>query len=342
MSKWINKNLFNKFQEDKIKEKETADTSYIRSALVWQSPEKGTTEHAKVYVGRFLPDPKGEFYKRYFYHFWNSGEKWIFVLCPKTHDYKSFCPFCSVTAKLYNGTKEDKRQGYLLKKKERNVANFYVRKDFRDDERSDENKVVNTVKLYEFPGKVEQKVKKEITNTEQGYGADVFDPGEHGRDFILNVLATKKDDNGKSWPDYSTSEFSRKQEALGTDEEINEIMKNCVDLKGYIESMESDKDDVVEILKSEFLWDLVETECLNNGYKDVESGKGMKEEEMKEEEMKEDEVKKEVKEEKIEKKIEKEEKIKEEKIKDEVVETSDNKDVDDLSDDDLLAELDNM
>jgi hypothetical protein len=51
-------------------------------------------------------------------------------------------------------------------------------------------------------------------------------------------------------------------------------METCTSLKGYIDSKETDKDKIVEILKSEFLWDLVETECLAHGYQDVESGAG--------------------------------------------------------------------
>lgn len=279
MSKWIKKDLFESFQKEKIEEKDTSNSGgFIRSNLVWDTPQKGTVEQAKVYEGRFLPDPEGEFYKRYYFHFWKSGENWKFIFCPKTHDYKNFCPVCSAVSKLYNGTKDDKKQAYQLKKKERNVANFYIVKDNRDDDRDDENKVVNKVKLYEFPSKVEQKVKKEITNRDEGYGMEIFDPGEDGRNFIINVLSTKKQDDGKTWPDYSTSAFSRRQYGLGDDEEIKAIMDTCTSLKGYIESMETDKDKIVEILKSEFLWDLVETECLANGFKDVESGAGQREE----------------------------------------------------------------
>jgi hypothetical protein len=276
MSKWINKDLFDSFQKEKIEEKDTSNTGFMRSNLVWDTPEKGTTENAKVYEGRFLPPPKGtKFYMRYFYHFWKSGDTWKYVQCTKTPDnFKTFCPVCSVVSKLYNGTKDDKKQGYLLKRKERNVANFFIVKDGRDDDRDDENKVVGKVKLYEFPGKVEQKVKKEITNKDEGYGLEIFDPGPDGRNFIINVLSTKKQDDGRTWPDYSTSAFSRRQYALGDDDEIKAILESCIDIEGYIKSMDTDKDKVVEILKSEFLWELVEDECISNGYRDVESGAG--------------------------------------------------------------------
>jgi hypothetical protein len=331
MSKWINKDLFDSFQKEKIEEKDTNSGGYMRSNLVWDTPEKGTTENAKVYEGRFLPPPKGtKFYMRYFYHFWKSGETWKYVQCTKTPDnFKTFCPICSVVSKLYNGTKDDKRQGYLLKRKERNVANFYIVKDNRDDDRDDENKVVGKVKLYEFPSKVEQKVKKEITNKDEGYGAQIFDPGPDGRNFIINVLSTKKQDDGRTWPDYSTSDFSRRQYALGDDDEIKGILETCVDIEAYVDSMETDKDKVVDILKNEFLWELVEDECIANGYKDVEAGSTRRQPEPEREstpEPQEDE----------------QETQEPEPDNEPESETSAETDLGELDDEDLLAELDKM
>jgi hypothetical protein len=229
-------------------------------------------DNAKIYEGRFVPDPKGQFYKKYFYHFWQSGETWKFVLCPKTHDFKAYCPFCSGVAKLYNGTKADKAQAYLLKRKERFVGNFYVVKDPRDDDRDEEKKVVGKVKLYEFPSQVEKKLKNEITDRDEGYGMRIFDPGSEGRNIILKVLSTKKDENGKQWPDYSSSSFSRNASSLGSDEQIETLMATCTDLIEYIKSMEVDKDKMVEMLKGEFLWELVEDEAGKHGYSDSETG----------------------------------------------------------------------
>jgi hypothetical protein len=79
--------------------------------------------------------------------------------------------------------------------------------------------------------KVEQKVKKEITNKDEGYGAQIFDPVQNGRNFIINVLSTKKQDDGRTWPDYSTSDFSRRQYALGDDDEIKAFWKPVLTLK---------------------------------------------------------------------------------------------------------------
>lgn len=270
MSRWINKELFDDFRKEKMEEKETSSNNLTRSELLWQNPQMGTIEQAKVYEGRFIPDPKGQFYKKYYYHFWKSGEQWKFVFCPKTHDFKNYCPFCACVAKLYNGTKQDKSQGYKLKRKERFVGNFYIAKDPRDDDRDNDKKVVGKVKLYEFPSQLEKKLKKEVTDKDQGYGYQIFDPGKDGRNLIINVLATKPDSDGKQWPDYNSSDFSRKQSSLGSDDEIKTLMESCIDLVEYIKSMESENDKIVEILKSEFLWELIEDDAVKHGYIDSE------------------------------------------------------------------------
>lgn len=338
MSKWIKKDLFDTFQKEKIEEKDNSSGGgFIRSNLVWDTPEKGTIEQAKIYEGRFLPDPKGEFYKRYYYHFWQSGETWKFVLCPKTNDFKEYCPFCSSVSKLYNGTEQDKKQAYLLKRKDKFVGNFFIVKDPRDAEKDDENKVVGKVRLYEFPAKVEQKLKNEITDREEGYGREIFDPSEEGRNFILKVLSTKKQEDGRTWPDYSSSTFSRSQSALGSEEEIDDIMASCTDLEEYLKSRSLSKDKQVEILKNEFLWELVESECLKHGYIDVESNGDDSKNNKREENFdtgRENNRKEEDK---------KEELSSDSDVREEVKKDDDNKiSVDDLDDDDLLRELDSM
>lgn len=270
MSKWIKKDLFNDFKKKKKQEKEETSSNLKRSELVWENPKKGTTEKPKIYEGRLLADPKKDLampYRKYLYHMWQAGEKWNFVLCPKTFDMTNFCPCCAVTVKLYNGSKDDKKQAYFLKRKEKFVTNFYVVKDPRDEDREDENRVNGTVKLYEFPSKVEQIVKKEITDDKEGYGAEIFDPGPEGRNFLIKVLSTKKDRNGKEWPDYSMSGFSRSQSALAdSDDEIEKIMEQRIDLDKYIRSMQMKKEKVIELLQNEFLWELVEDQAKSSGY----------------------------------------------------------------------------
>lgn len=334
MSKWINKDLFDDFRKEKVEEKDTSG-SFRRSDMLWDTPQKGTVEQAKVYEGRFLQDPNGKFYKKYLYHMWQSGENWIFALCPKTHEFKNYCPLCSANAKLYNGTGQDKKQAYAIKRKERFVGNWYIAKDPRDAEKDDENKVVGKVKLYEFPQKVEMKLKNEIVDQDEGYGTQIFDPSDEGRNFIIKVLSTKKDEEGRQWPDYSSSTFSRSQSSLGSDEEIDVLMGQRVALDEYIKSMEMSKEKMVEILKNEFLWELVEDECLKNGYKDVEVEKPKEAQEEAPQETPKDE-----------KKEEDppwdtgEEATKDEAPQDEAPQEETK--ADDLDDDDLLAELDNM
>ena len=274
MSKWINKELFDEFQTEKIEEKDNSGVQ--RGQNLWPTPQKGSTENPKVYEGRFIPDPKGKFYKRYYYHMWQAGdESWIFILCPKTHDFKDYCPFCSVTSKLYaGGTSSDKAQAYQIKRKEKFVGNWYIVKDPRDEDKEPDSKMAGKVRLYEFPGKVEQKIKKEVTDKKEGYGVSIFDPGEEGRNFIIRVLATKKDDKGKSWPDYSNSSFARSHSALADDDDkIQAIMDTCTDIEEYIGNMGVSNNKMVEILKNEFLWDMVADEALKQGFEDSEPDK---------------------------------------------------------------------
>ena len=122
MSKWINKDLFDSFQTAKKEEAEKPSEfgGVSRRELIWPTPEKGTAEKQKVYEGRFVPDLKGNFYKKYFYHMFQVGEgNWYFIFCPKTHDFTNFCPWCSVVSHLYKGSAADKRAAGSYKRKER-------------------------------------------------------------------------------------------------------------------------------------------------------------------------------------------------------------------------------
>ena len=263
-SKWINGDLFNKFQEQKKNEKDKPQGGggLRRSELAWKNPEMGTVDRAKIYVGRFLPDPKGQFYKEYQYHMFKVGEQWTFFLCPKTYHMENFCPWCSANSKLYTGTKADKQQAYQLKRKQKFLGNWYVIDDPRDAEaQSDEAKVNGTVRVYEFPGKIEKKIKEQITDVNNGLGPLIFDPGSEGFDFILKVTSTIKDRNGKVWPDYQLSEFARKPHAIADSEQgIKAIMDSTIDLDEYLKNMERDDDDIKEALKTLMVWDLVESE----------------------------------------------------------------------------------
>lgn len=262
MSKWINKDLFQKFQEEKKieKEKPSQRTGPNRMELLWR-PERGTQERPRVYEGRFLPDPSDNFYSRYYYHMFRSGDSWQFFLCPKTHDFENYCPFCSVTSKLYMGSAADKKSAYNYKRKERFVGNFFVVDDPRDAEKEDDSdKSSGKLKLYEFPGKVEAKLKEEITDTRNGLGPSIFDPTDDGYNFILKIGATKPDSNKNVWPDYSASVFARRSSAIGDDKEIEKTMEERHDLGEYIKTLERPEEDVVNVLKQLMLWPLIEDE----------------------------------------------------------------------------------
>ena len=268
MSKWINKDLFDEFQQDKVEERETKQGGNgNRMDTVWRTPEKGTVDIPKVYEVRFLPTPKGEFYKKYFYHMFQSGENWVHVMCPKSFDFNNYCPLCSAVSGLYRGTAADKKQAYQYKRKEKFISNIFVVDDPRDAEAKDEGrKVTGEVRLYEFPGKVEIKLKEEITDKKNGLGVLIFDPSEEGYTFILKVLSTKKDPKtGNVWPDYANSQFARRSSSIGSNKEIDVIMSKTIDINKYLEDQLKTDDEIEEILKSEMLYDMVKDEI--NKYK---------------------------------------------------------------------------
>lgn len=264
MSKWIDKDLFSKYVEQKEKEIDTQPSGGLRrSDFVWPTPASGTADKPKVYEGRLLQDPKGLFTKKYYYHMWKSGDKMMFYLCPKTEEFSNWCPMCSITSKLYTGTENDKKSAYDIKRKERHVTNFYVVDDPRDKEQeNDEKKSSGKVKVYEFPSKLESKIKAEILDKKEGLGHAIFDPGPEGYNLLIKVATTKADKSGKTYPDYANSTFSRRSSALGSDKEIDVIMKSRFSLNDYLNSLKTSDEDLQKLLKTERLWDMIEDEWI--------------------------------------------------------------------------------
>ena len=256
MSKWINKNLFEDYVQEK--EKEEAPQQFTkRSDKVWPTPAMGTADKAKTYEFRFIPDPKGKFTKKYLYHGIKVGEKFRSFICEKTYGMDNFCPWCLATQKLYIGNENDKKAASNYKRKSRNVGNINIVDDPRDSERDEDKKLKGTTRIYEFPDKVESKLKSEITDKKNGLGPSIFDPGEEGYNFLLKAKATKPDANKKVWPDYADSSFARKPYALGTDKEIKAIMESTYDLDEYINGMKITDEETIGLLKTEMLWELV-------------------------------------------------------------------------------------
>lgn len=263
MSKWVDDSSFRKFKENKKKEEENKGVSGEgRLNVVWRTPEKGTIDKAKVYEGRFLQDPEGNFYLKYFYHMFKMGDKWFYMLCPKTYDMDNYCAWCSVVSKLYSsGNKKDSAIAYNYKRKVRFCGDWYVVNDPRDAEVENvDDKASKKVWVYEFPSQVEEKVKTEMMDEKEGAGPAIFDP-EEGYNMILRVKSTKIDPKTqKQYPDYSGSSFSRKPSALGTEEEIAEIMKQRYSLEKHIKKMEVSEERIIQSIKAEMMWDLIEDE----------------------------------------------------------------------------------
>lgn len=262
-SKWVKnkEKLFEQFKEQKKHELENKPAGPRRQDIVWKTPEKGTQEKPKNYVIRFLPDQNGNFYKSFLYHmFKDTKGNWTFVLCPKTHGMDKYCPLCAATMRLYKGSAEDKKMAYQYKRKSKHCVNTFIVKDPRDaDASSDDEKVQGKVLVYEPPDKVEAKVRREMTDEEYGQGLNIFDPGEDGVDFLLSVGATKPDSDGNVYHDYSESKFTSKPYPLAkTDKEIENILNSTHDLDEYLKVMERTEEEIIQIVKDEMLWELIQ------------------------------------------------------------------------------------
>ena len=258
MSKWLDNSKFDEFKKDRKDDKE-ASTGNTDFALKWKNPKMGEYNKPREYIIRLLPDLKGNFYKKFYYHMFQSGDNWIFIMCPKTHGLDEYCPWCQANKLLYQGSASDKKRAYTYKRGEKFVGNIFIKKDPRDlDEQDEDKRVDGKTRLYEFPGVVEAMIKKEITDEENGWGASIFDP-EAGHDLILRIAAKKADKNGKVWPDYTPSIFAKKESAIASSaQEIDDLMDTTQDIKEYLDNSMLDVDKHKELLKAEMLWEDVE------------------------------------------------------------------------------------
>lgn len=313
MSKWINKDLFADFAKEKKTENETSfGAGFTKKFTV----EKGTVESPNVYEIRFLPDLNNGFYKKMYYHMFKVGEKWKFIQCPKTHNFDNPCPICSVVNKLFQGSESDKNEARRLKRKQKFVCNVFVVDDPRDDGKDDDDKNAGKVMLYEFPGKVEQKLKEEIKDTKNGLGASIFDPSENGYNFILKV-GVQSGGQGQSFPEYSMSMFARRPSPIAESEnKIDELMEQRIAIDEHFSKNDTSMNELIQVMKDEMFWDLISSE-----YKRYEK--------------------------ELEKELDDEVPFKEDSSKveenEESKESSSNESEDDeVSDEDLLAELENL
>lgn len=191
----------------------------------------------------------------------------------------NYCPFCEATMRLYRGNKEDKKAGYKYKRKQKHCGNAFIVKDPRDaNAESEEEKNSGKVLIYEFPDKVESKIRSEMNDDEYGNGLNIFDPGDDGVDFILKVASTKPvqeegPNKGKQFPDYGDSKFANKPYPIGSDKEIEKIVESTHDLDAYLKSMEKTEDELIQLVKDEMLWDLISNDKVksDNTRKDMNS-----------------------------------------------------------------------
>jgi len=255
MSKWVNKEKFEDFKKQREQE-ESQSKNDVDYARLYPNPKMGSQGKPKEYHLRLLTDPNGDFYKKCMYHMFKSGDNWVFIMCPKTHDMDEYCPWCHATQILYKGSSSDKKKAYSYKRKEKYVGNVFVVKDPRDADENDPDKMLKgKTFLYGFPQTVETLIRKEITDVENGWGYAIFDP-EDGYNLIVSIGAKKPDKDGKVWPDYSLTTFAKKPSAIAdTEEKIEEIMSTCQDITEYINNSMLSPEVHEKLLKSEMLWD---------------------------------------------------------------------------------------
>lgn len=256
MSKWINTEKFEQFKEERENDQSAPSDSNVSYARKWPNPKMGSQNKPKEYHTRLIPDLKGNFYKKFYYHMFQSGENWNFIMCPKTHDMDAFCPWCALTQILYQGSDADKRRAYKFKRKEKFVGNVFVVRDPRDvDEQDPDKHYTGKTFLYEFPATIEQLIRKEVTDIENGWGYKIFDP-EDGHNLIISIGAKKPDKDGKVWPDYSLTTFAKKPSSIG--DNVDEIMNTTQDIIEYLDKSMKTNEEHIELLKSEMVYEDVQ------------------------------------------------------------------------------------
>lgn len=282
MSKWINKEKFEKFKNERESDTvpEIGGNNFARK---YPSPKMGTASKPNEYHVRLLPDTNGDFYKKMHFHMFRSGEKWNFILCPKTFSMDNYCPWCALTQILYQGSESDKKRAYNYKRKDKFVGNVFVVNDPRDAGINDEEKKLGgKTFLYEFPQTIETLIKKEITDTENGWGYDIFEP-EKGYNFIISIGAKKPDKDGKVWPDYSLTTFAKRPSSIAdTEGEVDEIMSSTQSLSDYLNKSSLTPEQHKELLMSEMVYEDVEDGFIRHMMKSSEVSEGKTEEKKKE------------------------------------------------------------
>ena len=252
MSKWVNVEQFEDFKNERANDTsdQKNDVTYARK---YPNPKMGTQNNPKEYHVRLTPDLDGTFYKKMYYHMFQSGESWNFIMCPKTKDFDAYCPWCALTQLLYQGNESDKKRAYTYKRKEKFVGNVFVVKDPRDVDQNDESKhLTGKTFLYEFPATIEQLIKKEVTDVENGWGYKIFDP-EDGHNLIITIGAKKPDKNGKVWPEYALTTFSKRPSSMCDD--VDAAMETTQLISEYFDNSMKTNEEHAEVLKSEMVFD---------------------------------------------------------------------------------------
>lgn len=192
-----------------------------------QIKDDGTAEA----IIRFLPPKfKGETqlydlpYVEFYKHSFLGSAGWFIQDCPKT--IKKDCPVCEDVSNLYNIG--DKRNGSQRFKKVDYIVNILVIKDPQNPENN------GKVFLYRFGKKIWEKICGKWCPKPDSIDEplDIWSYYE-GANFKLKIKRTAKDENGKSYPDYSTSEWCAPSSL--SDEIAERCNEQMVDLNEFLD-----------------------------------------------------------------------------------------------------------
>lgn len=223
-------------------------------------PQRNENGVAKAVI-RFLPQkfvdgkPTTDLpYVECFKHIFKHNGKFFIKNCPDTIGEK--CPVCEDVKELYNDDSTKNIAGQRYKKTEF-VTNILVVNDPQNPENN------GKVFLHKFGKKIKDKIfdkmglgneEDEVSLTEPVNVFDYFD----GANFILKIKRTAKDNKGKQYPDYSTSEWMPSEPIVKSDEEADKLNNKLYDLSEFYdpsrfesyEKLEKRYEDIVGTMSS--------------------------------------------------------------------------------------------
>ena len=232
-SKWQNKFNWDKIKKD-IDETRSKGKKDWTDDRLWQPDWKAAVAQGKMFIFRFLPDPEGNPFVKYYSHSFkyqkDSATKWYINNCISTFGWDPSCPVCAKNNEYYNSAFDSDKD--IAKDRKRRV-NFVSNVLVIDDPINPDNN--GKVMLYRYGVKIYEKLEKMLFPSE----ADLQDPDFkpfipfdlfEGANFKLKIKMQQK------FPNYDDSEFSPQSAvANGDDAQIDKIMGATYKLEEFID-----------------------------------------------------------------------------------------------------------